>query len=135
MRNNQRNRGSHGTNVSNVERNHQNRYYYANEDSDIYESEFQNEEVIYDDNEQHFGRDSVRDQWQDDHYEENDLDQQYRNAIDREEYEHQRSMGYISNNPKRLRKLSKRRYLTDAERDKRRRNHYIMENLSVTARR
>jgi hypothetical protein len=122
--------------VVNVERNYQNRYYDAYEDSDIYESEFQKEELIYDDREQAIGGDNaIDDPGRQDYNEENDLDRQYRNAIDLEEYDHQHPRGYMSNNPNRLRKPSKRRYMTDAERQKRKRNHYIMQNLGVRARR
>jgi hypothetical protein len=133
MRNRKGNRGNFGSTRLNVERVQQQRFYDPYDDSDIYEDEFEHDEIIYDGDEHHFGRNSVRED--DEFIGENDLDQQYRNVIDREEYEHQRSMGYISNNPKRLRKPSKRRFITDAERDKRIRNHYIMQNLGVTAKR
>jgi hypothetical protein len=137
MKNNQKNRGNYGSNRTTVERNHQNRYYHANESSDIYESEFQNEEEIYDDDEDHIGRNhNTIDADEDDHYQdrysyENDHDSQFEDDVDRDLYEHQRSNAYVSNNPNRLRKPSKRRFITDAERRKRRRNHLIMENLGV----
>jgi hypothetical protein len=123
-----------------VERNHQNRYYHANEDSDIYESEFQNEDEIYDDEAYHEGRrENNIDNDGDYGYQhrdgfESDYNPPLRDTVDREAYEHQRSR-YVSKNPNRYRKPSKRRRNREVRSLRSRRNHYIMQNFRIGAQR